>query len=106
MGTLAGIDTAKDSTAALPIEPVALHARGGEVFLGARLRRDGVIEIIYERVGRTRSVWQVRSGAVGLAGLQEACRRAINADDCLATLYAALTAGGIRLECVEERFMR
>lgn len=88
-----------------PIEPVALHARGGEVFLGAHQRRDGVLEIIYERVGRRRSVWQVRSGAVGLGGLQEACRRAINADDCLATLYAALKSGGIRLECVEERFM-
>lgn len=106
MGRHAGSNTGSDGYVDVPIEPVALHARGGEVFLGARLRRDGVLEIIYERVGRRRSVWQVRSGAVGLGGLQEACRRAINADDCLATLYAALKSGGIRQECVEERFMR
>ena len=103
METQAGSNTGRDGYVDVPIQPVALHARGGEVFLGARQRRDGVLEIIYERVGRRRSVWQVRSGAVGL---QEACRRAINAEDSLATLYAALKSGGIRLECVEERFMR
>jgi hypothetical protein len=88
----------------MPISPVALHTPDGRAFIGVRTRRDGAVEIVHDRFGVRRSVWRVTSGGVGLGGLQEACRRAINADDCLATLYAALTAGGVKIECVEERF--
>jgi len=89
-----------------PIEPVALHGRNGAVFLGAHQRRDGVLEIIYERMERGRSVWHVRSGTPSIDGLAEACSRAINAQDPLGTLYAALYESGIELECVEERYLR
>jgi hypothetical protein len=89
-----------------PIEPVALHRQDGAVFLGAHQRRDGVLEIIYECMDRGRSVWHIRSGTPSLDGLQEACQRAINAEDPMGTLYTALEVSGIRLECVEERFMR
>lgn len=50
-----------------PIEPVALHRQDGEVFLGAHQRRDGVLEIIYERVG---------AQAVCMAGARWGCRAA------------------------------
>lgn len=87
-----------------PIAPVAVHASDGRAFIGVRVRRDGAMEIVYDRVGVRRSIWEVMSGSIGLDGLQEACLRAINADDCLATLHAALASAGIRIECVEERF--
>ena len=89
-----------------PIEPVGLHGRNDEVFLGAHQRRDGVLEIIYERMERGRSVWHVRSGMPSIVGLEEACSRAINAQDPLGTLYATLSEAGIVLECVEDRFLR
>ena len=74
--------------------------------MGVHQSRDGVLEIIYERMDRGRSVWHIRSGTPSLDGLQEACQRAINAEDPKGTLYTALEVSGIRLECVEERFMR
>jgi hypothetical protein len=86
-----------------PIAPIAVHTADGRAFLGVRRRRDGVVEIIYDQFGIRRSIWEVIHGSVGLDGLQEACARAINAEDCLSTLYAALAKGGVRMECVEER---
>jgi hypothetical protein len=86
------------------ISPVAVHANDGRAFLGVRSRRDGAIEIVYDRIGVRRSIWEIIHGSVGIDGLQEACRRAINADDCMATLHAALCSAGVRIECIEERF--
>lgn len=88
-----------------PIQHVALHGQRGQIFLGAHQRRDGVLEIIFERVGRVRSVWHVRSGSTSLDGLQAACLRAVVAQDPLGTLYSALEVNRVRLECVEERFL-
>ena len=87
-----------------PIAPIAVHTADGLVFLGVRTRRDGAVEIVFDQFGVRRSIWEVINGGVGLDGLQEACTRAINADDCLATLHAALSAAGIRIECVDDRF--
>lgn len=87
-----------------PIAPIAIHAADGRVFLGVRTSRDGTLEIVYDQFGVRRSIWEVMHGSVGLDGLQDACLRAINADDCLATLHAALAKGGIRIECKEDRF--
>lgn len=89
-----------------PIAPVAVHAKDGRSFIGVRIRRDGAFEIVYDRFGVYRSVWEVVQGSVGLDGLQEACSRAIMAQDCLATLHAALTLAGVRIECTEERVRR
>jgi hypothetical protein len=99
-----GIIGAVNGARHAPISPVAVHASDGRVFIGVRMRRDGVIQIVYDRVGVRRSIWEVMGGGIGLDGLQEACLRAINAEDCLATLHAALASAGIRIECVEERF--
>ena len=87
-----------------PIAPIAVHRADGRMFLGIRTRHDGTLEIVYDQFGVRRSIWEVMHGSVGLDGLQEACARAINADDCLATLYAEFFTAGIRIECVEERF--
>jgi hypothetical protein len=87
-----------------PIAPIAVHRADGRAFLGVRARLNGTFEIIYDQFGVRRSIWEVIHGSVGLDGLQEACARAINADDCLATLHAALSNAGIRIECVEDRF--
>ena len=87
-----------------PIAPIAVHTGDGRAFLGVRTRRDGAVEIVFDQFGVRRSIWQVIHGSVGLDGLQEACTRAINADDCLATLHTALSSAGIRIECVEDRF--
>lgn len=87
-----------------PIAPIAVHRADGRVFLGVRTRPDGTVEIVFDQFGVRRSIWEVIHGSVGLDGLQEACARAINADDCLATLYATLSTAGIRIECVEDRF--
>lgn len=89
-----------------PTAPFAVHRADGRVFLGVRTRHDGTLEIVYDQFGVRRSIWEVMHGSVGLDGLQEACARAINADDCLSTLYAALAKGGVRMECVEERIIR
>lgn len=89
-----------------PIAPIAVHTADGCAFLGVRTRRDGAVEIVFDQFGVRRSIWEVIHGSVGLDGLQEACTRAINADDCLATLHAALAKGGVRMECVEERINR
>ena len=89
-----------------PIAPIAVHRADGRVFLGVHTRRDGAVEIVFDQFGVRRSIWEVIYGSVGLDGLQEACARAINADDCLSTLYAALAKGGVRMECVEERINR
>jgi len=99
-----GTESTGKSIGHMPIAPVAIHTPDGRAFLGVRTRRDGAVEIIHDRFGVRRSVWKVASGNVCLSGLQEACRRAINADDCLATLYAALAAGGVKIECIDERF--
>jgi hypothetical protein len=53
-----------------------------------RTRLDGTLEIVFDQFGVRRSIWEVIHGSVGFDGLQEACARAINADDCLATLHA------------------
>lgn len=87
-----------------PIAPIVVHAATGRAFLGVRTRLNGTLEIVFDQFGVRRSVWEVMQGSVGLDGLQEACARAINADDCLATLHAALSSAGIRIECVEDRF--
>lgn len=87
-----------------PISPVAVHADNRDAFIGVRVRRSGVIEIVYDRVGVRRSIWQIMSGSVGIEGLQEACCRAINADDCIATLHSALASAGVRIECIEDHF--
>ena len=87
-----------------PIAPIAMHAADGRAFLGVRMSRDGTLEIVYDKFGVRRSIWEVMHGSVGLDGLREACLRAINADDCLSTLHAALAKGGIRIECKEDRF--
>ena len=89
-----------------PIAPIAVHRADGRAFLGVRTRLNGTFEIVYDHFGVRRSIWEVIHGSVGLDGLQEACARAINADDCLATLHAALAKGGVRMECVEERINR
>jgi hypothetical protein len=62
-----------------------------------RTRLDGTLEIVFDQFGVRRSIWEVTRGSMGLDGLQEACARAINADDCLATLHAALAKGGVRI---------
>ena len=87
-----------------PIAPIIMHAADGCAFLGVRTRLDGTLEIVFDQFGVRRSIWEVIHGSVGLDGLQEACARAINADDCLATLHAALSTAGIRIECKEDRF--
>lgn len=89
-----------------PIAAIAVHRADGRAFLGVRTRRDGAVEIVFDQFGVRRSIWEVIHGSVGLDGLQEACTRAINAEDCLSTLYAALAKGGVRMECVEERINR
>ena len=89
-----------------PIAPIAVHTADGRAFLGVRTCRNGTFEIVYDQFGVRRSIWEVIHGSVGLDGLEEACKRAINADDCLATLHAALAKGGVRMECVEERINR
>lgn len=89
-----------------PISPVAVHASDGRSFLGVRVRRDGALEIVYDRFGIYRSIWEVVQGSVGIDGLHEACRRAITAQDALATLHAALASAGVKIECIEERLMR
>lgn len=89
----------------IPMSSVGVYAPDGHTFLGVRSRRDGVLEVIHERFGVRKSVWQVRSGNPSLDGLKEACRRAVEAEDPLATLYSALATSGIRLECVEEKFI-
>ena len=89
-----------------PIAPIAVHTGDGRAFLGVRTRLNGTFEIVYDQFGVRRSIWEVIHGSVGLDGLQEACARAINADDCLATLHAALAKDGVRMECVEERINR
>lgn len=86
-----------------PISPVALHAPDGRSFLGLHRRRDGVIEIVYDRFGVRRSVWEVMSRNIDIDALEEACRRSVQAQDCLATLYTSLMACGIRIECREDR---
>jgi len=96
-----GIGQARET---YPIAPIALHTADGRAFLGVRTRLNGTFEIVYDQFGVRRSIWEVIHGSVGLDGLQEACARAINADDCLATLHAALSNAGIRIECVEDRF--
>jgi hypothetical protein len=106
MGVQGQITELLGGNVSIPIEPVALHGHKGDVFLGAHQRRDGMIEIVFERAGLRRSVWHIRSGTPSIDGLQEACRRAINAPDPLGALYAALFKAGIQLECVDERFMR
>ena len=87
-----------------PLESVGAHTLDGKCFLGARIGRNGSLEIVYDKLDVRRCVWRVTSGSVGLVGLQQACERAINADDCMATIYQALANGGIRIECTEERF--
>jgi hypothetical protein len=87
-----------------PIAPIVVHSATGRAFLGVRTCRNGSLEIVYDLFGVRRSVWAVIHGGVSLDGLQEACLRAINADDCLSTLHAALAKGGIRIECKEDRF--
>jgi len=87
-----------------PIAPIVVHSATGCAFLGVRTRLDGTLEIVFDQFGVRRSIWEVTRGSMGLDGLQEACARAINADDCLATLHAALSKAGIRIECVEDRF--
>lgn len=89
-----------------PIAPIGMHAADGRAFLGVRTSSDGRLEIVYDQFGVRRSIWEVIHCSVGLDGLQEACMRAINTDDCLATLHAALAKGGVRMECVEERMIR
>lgn len=100
----AGVLPTDQAAPSFQISPVAIHANDGRAFLGVRTRRDGAMEIVYDRIGVRRSIWEIMHGSVGIDGLQEACRRAINADDCMATLHAALTAAGVRIECIEERF--
>lgn len=87
-----------------PMESVGVHTSDGKCFLGARIGRNGSLEIVYDKVNVRRCVWKVITGSVGLVGLQEACERAVNADDCMAAIYQALANGGIRIECIEERF--
>lgn len=87
----------------VPIAPVAIHANDGLSFVGVRVRRDGRLEIVFDRFGSYRSIWEVVAGNVSLDGLREACSRAILAQDCMATLHAALASAGVRIECVEER---
>jgi hypothetical protein len=74
------------------------------VFLGVRIRRDGTFEIILDHFGVRRSIWEVVHGTVKVDVLQDACHRAINADNCLSTLHATLSQGGIRIACKEDRF--
>ena len=104
MNTSARVLPASQAAPSGQISPVAVHANDGRSFLGVRTRRDGALEIIYDRIGVRRSIWEIIHGGVGIDGLQEACRRAINADDCMATLHAALSSAGVRIECIEERF--
>lgn len=86
-----------------PISHVGLHAPDGRSFLGLRRRSDGVLEIVYDRVGARHSVWEVMQSNVDVEILTEACRRSVIAQDCLATLYSGLAACGIRIECKEDR---
>lgn len=90
-------------TSKVPIAPVALHAPDGRSFLGLRRRRDGVLEIVYDRVGIRRSVWVVVQTNIDMDVLNEACRRSVLSQDCLATLYEGLAACGVRIECKEDR---
>lgn len=83
-----------------PTAPFAVHRNDGRVFLGVRTRHDGTLEIVFDQFGVRRPICEVMHGSVGLDGLQEACARAIKADGCLSTLYAALAKGGFRMECV------
>jgi hypothetical protein len=87
----------------LPIAPVALHAPDGRSFLGLRRRRDGILEIVYDRFGVRRSVWEVVQSNIDIDILNEACRISVLAQDCIATLYACLAAHGVRIECKEDR---
>lgn len=86
-----------------PISPVAAHAHDGRSFLGVRQRGDGVLEIVYDRLGIRHSVWEVVQSNINVEILTEACRRSILAQDCLATLYTGLAACGVRIECKEDR---
>jgi hypothetical protein len=97
----------KNSSTALPtqapIAPVALHAPDGRTFLGVRRRRDGTLELVYDRFGVRHSVWEVVHSNIDIEILNEACRRSVLAKDCLATLYAYLAAHGVRIECSVDR---
>lgn len=87
-----------------PFAPMAVHRTDGRAFLGLRKCRNGSLEIIYEKFGVRKSVWEVIDGNAGLDCVQEACLRAINTDDCLSTLHAALAKAAVRIECKEDRF--
>lgn len=94
------------STAAAPqapISPVAAHAPYGRSFLGVRQRSDGVLEIVFDRLGARHSVWEVVQSNIDVDILTEACRQSVLAQDCLATLYTGLAACGVRIECKEDR---
>lgn len=103
-----------DTTAASPhttqggpsarISPVAFHAPDGRAYIGLRSRRDGTLEIVHDRIGVRRSIWQIMSGNVAVDGLRAACQRAVNADGGMGALHDALLAAGVRIECIEDRF--
>jgi hypothetical protein len=86
-----------------PIAPVGLHAPDGRTFLGVRRRRDGTFELVYDRFGVRHSVWEVIHRNIDIDILNEACRRSVLAQDCLATLYACLATHGVRIQCKEDR---
>jgi hypothetical protein len=103
MGQSGRTDSSAALTPQVPIAPVALHAPDGRSFLGVRRRRDGMLELVYDRFGVRHSVWEVVQRNIDIDSLNEACRRSVLAQDCLATLYACLAAHGVRIECKEDR---
>ena len=92
-------------TNSTPFESISMHTKNGRVFLGAHVRWDGTLRIIYERVARSRSAWRVYRGEPSLDSLNNAIIRALNAEDCMETLHAILAEKGVHIECIEERFI-
>jgi hypothetical protein len=88
----------------LQLAPGTFYSRCGKTFLGAHQRRDGLIEIVFDRQGLHRSVWIVTSGQIDLDTVQRSCCRAIHANEPMLVLYQDLQNAGVRMECIRDAF--
>lgn len=86
-----------------PIDPVAICARSERASLSVHKRRDGGLEMVFDRIGISRSVWHVVDGALGIDGLERTCSRAIDAEYRAGAHYTSVATAGIRIVCIEER---
>ena len=75
------------------------HAPGkGAEFLGWRVSRKGLTEIVYEDGAAHRMVWRINSGAGDETSLAEALQAAVGAARVVPTLIAELQRRSINVE--------